>query len=340
MTKATFVTTMLASTALIAAGTMAVSAQAPLAHRDGMPAEQFKQAQELRNSLGADDDASRGVYFKGTEWPPNYEKIKVCFFGGSKQLRAKIADVASQWVEANNSIKLDFGKSKNRSCKTNGSGPEMQIRIGFSDPGYWSYVGVESVVYRSQAQSSMNFEGFADIPFDQLVNNDYAIGTIRHEFGHALGLQHEHQNPKSTCNADFDWDKIYKLLGEGENGWPKEQVDFNMRPLSGDGLVATTFNKLSVMLYSFPAQFYVNGDKSECYIPHDNNDISQGDREVLAGIYPADPNARLQRFQATKAEFSAMLDKQAEEGTRSVTVNAMKEFFGRPGNTGEADDEE
>jgi hypothetical protein len=336
MTKATFFTTMLASTALMTAGSAIVSAQA-LTQRDGMPAEQFKRVQQLRNSLGADDAASRGVYFKGTEWPPSYEKIKVCFFGGNKALRAKIAAIASEWMEANNAIKLDFGKSKNRSCKTNGSGPEMQNRIGFSDPGYWSYVGVESVVYRAQTESSMNFEGFADVPADQL--NDYAIGTIRHEFGHALGLQHEHQNPKSTCNTDFDWDKIYTLLGEGDNGWPKEQVDFNMRPLSGEGLVATAFNKMSVMLYAFPAQFYVNGEQSDCYIPQDNNDISQGDRDVLAGIYPADPSSRMQRFEANKAEFRSMLEKKAEEGTKGVTFNAMEEFFGRPGNTGEADDE-
>lgn len=338
MTKATFMKTMLASTAVIAASTMAVSAQNLLTQRDGMPSEQFKKAQQLRDSLGADDDATRGVYFKGTEWPPNYEKIRVCFFGGSKALRAKIADVASDWMESRTSIKLDFGKNKNRSCKKDGSGLEMQVRIGFTEPGYWSYVGVESVIYRAQTESSMNFEGFADVPVDQL--NDYAIGTIRHEFGHAIGLQHEHQNPKSTCNTDFDWDKIYKLLGEGENGWPKEQVDFNMRPLSGEGLVATAFNKMSVMLYSFPAQFYVNGDKSECYISHDNNEISQGDRDVIDTIYPADPNARKQRFETTKTEFSAMLDKKAEEGTKGVTINAMQEFFGRAGNSGEVGDDE
>lgn len=337
MMKATLMKTLLAGSALIAAGAANVSAQETVLHRDGMPAEQFRKAQQLRNSLGADDDATRGVYFKGTEWPPSYQRIRVCFFGGSKELRAKIADVASEWMKTDNSIKLDFGKSKNRSCKKDGSGPEMQIRIGFSEPGFWSYVGIESVVYRRQSETSMNLGSFDKYPVEQL--NDYAIGTIRHEFGHALGLQHEHQNPRSSCNADFDWDKIYKLMSEGENGWPKEQVDFNMRPLSGDGLVATKFNKHSVMLYSFPAQFYKKGEKSGCYIPHDNNKISKGDRDMLAAIYSTDAKARLERFEATKAEFSSMLDKKAEEGTKGVTINVMQEFFGRAGNSGEVDDE-
>jgi hypothetical protein len=47
----------------------------------------------------------------------------------------------------------------------------------------------------------------------------------------------------------------------------------------------------------------------------------------------------MQRFEANKASFSSMLEKKAEEGTKGVTFNAMEEFFGRPGNTGEADDE-
>jgi hypothetical protein len=336
MRRSAAVTAAIASAIALCAGANAEDARALLDH---VPQAYLKRVSDFEKALLSEDssDQARSVYFKGKLWAPSYRLLKVCFFGGSKALRAKIADVASEWMEANNSIKLDFGKTKNRTCKKDGKGPEMQIRVAFTDPGYWSYVGVESVVFRAQGESSMNLQGFADGPPDQL--NDYAIGTIRHEFGHAIGLQHEHQNPKSTCNADFDWEKIYKLLGEGENGWPKEQVDFNMRPLSGEGLVATAFNKLSVMLYAFPAQFYVNGDKSECYIPQDNNGISQGDRDVLAGIYPADPNARMQRFESAKAEFSGMLDKKAEEGTKGVTFNAMKEFFGRPGNTGEADDE-
>jgi hypothetical protein len=46
----------------------------------------------------------------------------------------------------------------------------------------------------------MNFGGFAvSLP------QDWAA-TVLHEFGHALGLQHEHQHPVGGCDLDFRWE--------------------------------------------------------------------------------------------------------------------------------------
>ena len=40
-------------------------------------------------------------------------------------------------------------------------------------------------------------------------------GTILHEFGHALGLIHEHQSPAS---GGFEWDRE-EVLSPLLNGW-------------------------------------------------------------------------------------------------------------------------
>ena len=56
---------------------------------------------------------------------------------------------------------------------------------------------------------------------------------MHHEFGHALGLHHEHQSPATTCNEEFDWDYIYKAFGEPPDGWDKQTVDNNMRNAAG-----------------------------------------------------------------------------------------------------------
>jgi hypothetical protein len=55
---------------------------------------------------------------------------------------------------------------------------------------------------------------------------------ILHEFGHALGLVHEHTHP--GCKADWN----YEVLGARYN-WPREVVEFNFRRLERKGLRLT-----------------------------------------------------------------------------------------------------
>jgi hypothetical protein len=76
------------------------------------------------------------------------------------------------------------------------------IRIGFINQGdyagNWSAVGTDSrdstVEGGAPNQGSMNFGGF-----DQQLPVDWA-GTVLHEFGHALGFEHEHQSPSGGCD--------------------------------------------------------------------------------------------------------------------------------------------
>ena len=75
--------------------------------------------------------------------------------------------------------------------------------------------------------------------------------TILHEFGHALGLLHEHQSPNANCDAEIDWDAAYKI-GAGI-GWDKAQVDRNFRQLANTTVLnATEVDRKSIMHYSLP----------------------------------------------------------------------------------------
>jgi hypothetical protein len=302
-----------------------------------MPQAYLKRAADFEKALLSADssDQARSVYFKGKLWAPSYKRLRVCFFGGSKALRAKIADIASEWMQTDNSIKLDFGKTKNRTCKPD-SGTEMQIRVGFDQPGWWSAVGQDSVVFFQQHEASLNLSGFADVPAEQL--DAWSLSTIRHEFGHALGLKHEHQNPRAKCESEYDWELIYDLLSKPPDNWTKETVDWNMRPISGEDLVAGKFDKKSIMLYLFPAKFYRKGAKSRCYVAEMNYAISAGDRVALAEMYAADPNARIAAFESNRAAFAALLNEDGEEASRSVTLDPMKAYFERSGNENEPDE--
>jgi hypothetical protein len=159
-------------------------------------------------------------------------------------------------------------------------------------------VGQDSVNLSRQYDQSMNLEFFNSQP----PGEPEFSSTVLHEFGHAVGLQHEHQNPKSTCEQEFNWDAVYAALAGPPNGWDKAKVDRNMRRLLNDGdiRVVGEFDKRSIMLYTFPDWMYRNGSKSSCYFTA-NAEISDGDRATAAHMYPAEAAvAQERRLKDTK----------------------------------------
>jgi hypothetical protein len=316
--------------AAAAAGGAIAAEKNPLIARDGLPQKYVKRIKEYQKALDKldDSDQAKGVYRKSSLWGANYPKIRVCFFEGSQALREVVANVAKEWMAEDNSIKLDFGKpGKRRTCQPE-NGKEMQIRISFSNEGYWSQLGQNSVVFVKQEEPSLNLGGFMNVAPDQL--SDYEIGTIRHEFGHALGIEHEHQNPKGGCDGEYNWKLIYQYLEGPPNNWTKETIDWNLRQASGEDLQMTKFDQNSVMLYQFPADFYNNGGKSKCFVPQPNSQISPGDRALVSAMYPANESARLEAFQENKEKFEAIWKKD-KDGTKGVMFDAVKAFFDRAG---------
>ena len=107
------------------------------------------------------------------------------------------------------------------------------IRIGFdSNDGAWSYIGTDS----SSKWKTMNL-GFID------------QGTVLHEFGHALGLIHEHQSPAS---GGFDWDRdeVIKSLSGPPNNWDLATIEHNMfGKYNSSQLLMTEYDSRSIMHY-------------------------------------------------------------------------------------------
>lgn len=82
------------------------------------------------------------------------------------------------------------------------------------------------------------------------ADDEYSRVVI-HEFGHALGYYHEHQNP--STNIPWDKEAVYKLYGGPPNNWSKAQVDQNLfRKYSRSISQFSEFDKESIMLYTIP----------------------------------------------------------------------------------------
>jgi hypothetical protein len=305
---------------------------------DTFPPDYARRLMEFRRAMLTLDDsqAARSVYYAMDVWPPSYAKLRVCFFGGSAEMRSRIAREASDWMMPDNGIKFDFGDPQDPRICGPRDGRENQIRISFDRPGQWSAAGVQSVLALNQDEPSMNY--FDLDKFDPVNLHPYYVGAIRHEFGHALGLMHEHQSPASPCENEYDWPKVYEMLGGPPEHWSKDYVDFAMRPIMsepGREVAYGEFDRHSIMIYDFPPEYFLRGTASPCYTGGQILAISPHDRAVAAKLYPAAASARKERFDLVREAFQAVWNKAQEEGRKGAAMDLPKLYFDLPGNAGE-----
>ena len=68
-----------------------------------------------------------------------------------------------------------------------------------------------------------------------------------------------------------------------------------MRRLDQSELVADQFDRDSIMLYTFPPDYFKSGEQSPCFAPY-TTALSPGDRRMMEQMYPADRNVDITRY--------------------------------------------
>lgn len=170
-------------------------------------------------------------------------------------------------------------------CDEIGRDPaDADIRITFSQPGNWS-------VYGKQAKNVPTPDPTMCLGslLTPLHEHEYRR-IVLHEFGHALGLVHEHQNPNITYTDEngveregIPWDKqaVYDFYLQ-EYGWEQEKVNSNVfERYDANILKATAFDPKSVMIYTIQGKF--TGGRFEVDW---NNELSEMDKAFIATLYP------------------------------------------------------
>jgi hypothetical protein len=195
---------------------------------------------------------SKSGYTPKETWKTG-QTIRILFLDGSDDEHQSVREAAAEWLAQANIIFefVDAGSS--------------DVRISFLNDGNWSFRGTQALKI-NQRKATMNIE----MP---------GKSVILHEFGHMLGLIHEHQQPGATVCIDKQ--AAYKYYWDHDRWSPKmvdEQIikQYNQRQTN-----FCEYDSTSIMHYSLPDT--VTCRKLEYA---ETNELSDEDKRVMRLIYP------------------------------------------------------
>lgn len=192
------------------------------------------------------------------------DTLTVSFLDGDKRVKDRVEAAARQWTGPNMAnLRLVFQK------KTS-----TLIRISFKGRGSWSVLG-NSCRQIDKARPTMNLGWLTPSTPDDEVNR-----VVLHEFGHALGLVHEHQNPAGT----IAWDRarVAASLAGAPNFWPLDRIEKNLfEPYARKETNFSRFDPDSIMIYPIPAHWTTDGFSVSA-----NSKLSATDIAFIRKLYP------------------------------------------------------
>ncbi len=249
-------------------------------------------AQETKQKYGCTAEVpSNAVYIKDTTnargladnyylWD-NGKTIYIKFLSGSKAMQDKVKSIVKEWERYAN-LKFEF--------VTVGA---SNIRINLDNKGgHNSMVGTLANNV-GEDERTMNFDTTDFKTFAAMRR------TVLHEFGHAIGLLHEHYSPVSG----IPWNKeaVYADLKKTQ-GWDKAMVDVNLfQQYKVSYTNGTEYDKLSIMHYPVFARWTTNGFSVDW-----NNDLSEGDKNLIGLLYPKDGNRTNEVPRFTVSNFTSI----------------------------------
>lgn len=168
-------------------------------------------------------------------YQPLRQELDYSFFGGSPKQHAKVNDVIQEWtLYANVTFK-----------QSTPNNPDATIRITFNPSnGSWSYVGNDARTCAAPAPT-MNLGWIGDT--DTLVKKER--GVILHEFGHLLGLMHEHESPARSGTLRLKEAEIIQYYSKTQ-GWDEATIRKQILDVYSKESVSsyTQFDPTSIMM--------------------------------------------------------------------------------------------
>jgi hypothetical protein len=210
------------------------------------------------------DENSRAALLNAARWPTG-QVIRMRFLEGDPSLRQRVQATAERWTgQGMANVEFQFVEQ----------GP-AEVRIAFQQGnGSWSVLGTQCQTV-PDTDPTMNYGWLTpDSDDDELTR------VVMHEMGHALGLIHEHQNPK----GGIKWNEpaVIADLSGPPNNWDEPTIRHNVLDHYSPGdVTATDVDPISIMMYPIPAAWTLDGFSAGL-----NKDVSQTDIDFIRQAYP------------------------------------------------------
>jgi hypothetical protein len=218
---------------------------------------------------------TQNIHDEGHVLWPRGTSLRVLFLNGDATLRQTVFNTAKIWCSfANISFEL----------VTAGA---AEIRVLFDDRLISdSHIGQNALLITNQSEPTMRYGSIVRGSTEDFKS------TILHEFGHALGLGHEHQSP--AARIQWNEHEVYQYYRPNPlpPQWNEEEfrqrIRFDVLNVYRTAHSRTTFfDSESIMLYSFPARLTLNNVE---FPP--NRKLSRYDKIFIACLYPGRRYAR------------------------------------------------
>lgn len=200
-------------------------------------------------------------------------RLRVGFLEGAPELHQRVADLARAWPQETRA-NFDF-----EFWVDNGRDPgDADIRISFRpDLGSFSKLGRYARTVEVPGRT-MNL-GWMTLD----LGEDKARAVVLHEFGHALGLVHEHMNPAQQIQWDVE--RVRADLRQSQ-GWDDAKIDANMFVrYAPDQIFGTDVDKDSIMMYPIPPGWTRDG-----FTVGFNTNLTEVDKSLIRAAYGVRPN--------------------------------------------------
>jgi len=222
--------------------------------------------EEEEGNPQASGAAGNNIYF----WEEN-SSVLVYFMDGDESLIQLVLKTAAKWSKYSTII---FERTDDQSIS--------HIRISFKENNCWSIIGIQCKLFRHKGKATMQLGGI-------LVNEKTKKSLILHEFGHALGLIHEHQSP----NATIPWDMAKVFSHYEKKGWSRDKIINNvLQPKACSNY--SEFDQKSVMIYPILLELLDDTNPNfKKFIPEQRylqSHLSKADKEFFPTYYKQNRN--------------------------------------------------